>query len=97
MEQTWLVQACKSSLLAALVVEAPVTGGAVELRGTRVAYLPQVPWVKNGTVLENILLHAPLDQEKLDQVIHDTGLDQDLAIWNKGVDTVETNRYGHPG
>ena len=36
-------RAGKSSLLAALVAEAPVTGGAVELRGTRVGYLPQVP------------------------------------------------------
>ena len=36
-------RAGKSSLLAALVAEAPVTAGSVELRGKRVGYLSQVP------------------------------------------------------
>ena len=48
----------KSTILAAVVGEAEVYSGECRLAAQRVAYLPQAPWVKNGSVLENVTMSS---------------------------------------
>jgi hypothetical protein len=42
-----------------------------------------VPWVRNGTVLENIVLYGELDHARLEEAIRDACLEQDIALWSK--------------
>ncbi len=40
----------------------------VELRG-RITYVPQLPWIQNGTIEENILFGLPMDQAKYHDIL----------------------------
>jgi ATP-binding cassette subfamily C (CFTR/MRP) protein 1 len=46
-------------------------------------FLGQNPWLINGTVKENILLHKEFDQDKFDWAIKYSALDIDLKNWEK--------------
>jgi len=48
----------KSTILATAAGEAVIQGGDCVVAARRVAYLPQDPWVKNGSVLENITMRS---------------------------------------
>ncbi|KAH8075935.1 ATPase [Aureococcus anophagefferens] len=68
----------KSSLLRALLGELRLRGGATAALGGRVSYVPQKPWIWNGTLRENILFGAPLDRGRYDAVLAACGLSRDL-------------------
>jgi ATP-binding cassette subfamily C (CFTR/MRP) protein 1 len=42
--------------------------------------VPQVPWIKNATILDNILFGKEYDEERFLQVIGACSLEQDLAV-----------------
>ncbi|KAH8066129.1 ATPase [Aureococcus anophagefferens] len=67
----------KSSLLRALLGELRLSGATAALGG-RVSYVPQKPWIWNGTLRENILFGAPLDRGRYDAVVAACGLSRDL-------------------
>ena len=76
----------KSTLLSALVGEASTSGGTCNITGTGVGvgYLPQVPWVKNGTVRENVVMSWGWDEERFRGVVRACGLDEDLLALPDG-------------
>ena len=69
----------KSSLLSALLGEVPATtpGSHVQLQG-RVAYFAQSAFILNETVRGNILLGAPMDERRYQQVLYACALLPDL-------------------
>jgi ATP-binding cassette, subfamily C (CFTR/MRP), member 1 len=73
----------KSSLLAAVVGEMRRTKGLVKLGGS-VGFCPQIPWIQNDTLKNNILFGEAFDQVKYDQVIRDCALEPDLEMLPNG-------------
>ncbi|KAJ0980468.1 hypothetical protein J5N97_008723 [Dioscorea zingiberensis] len=70
----------KTSLISAMLSELPANPGKdtiVTLRG-RVAYVPQIPWIFNATVRENILFGSPFHPSSYGMTIDVTELQQDL-------------------
>ena len=53
---------------------------------TSFAFVGQKPWIINSTIKDNILLDLPLDQAKLDEAIRYSCLDEELKIFEKGID-----------
>lgn len=45
-----------------------------------IAYIPQVAWIQNATVKENITFSEPYDKNKYDDIIDRVQLKQDLKI-----------------
>ncbi len=86
------VGAGKSSLLASVVGEMEKKEGSVTLRG-RVAYAPQVPFIKNATLRDNITFGLPFDQDKYDNVLEACALLPDLATLDAG-DMTEIGEKG---
>ncbi|KAJ3204332.1 ABC transporter C member 13 [Entophlyctis luteolus] len=81
------VGAGKSSILSAILGELEITEGKIAVDG-QVAYCPQQPWIRTGTVEENILFGADHDRDRLDEAIRVCHLLPDLAEMPNGVQTV---------
>ena len=82
----------KSSLLQALLGDMFKVKGDVNIDGT-IAYVPQQAWILNATLRQNIIYTNPLDEKKLDKVIKNCALVQDLEILPGG----ETTEIGEKG
>ena len=85
----------KSSLLYSLLGEMSIKNPAearLTIQGS-VAYVGQKPWILNSTVKKNILLDMPFDQNRLDEAIKYSCLDEDLKVFGNGVDQ-ETGEGG---
>jgi ABC-type multidrug transport system fused ATPase/permease subunit len=67
----------KSSLVAAVLGELVTLTGSVSSSG-RVAYAPQLPWIMNATVRDNILFERPYDKERYEWVLDACCLRADL-------------------
>lgn len=68
----------KTSLVSAILGEIPaVADTEVVVRGT-VAYVPQVSWIFNATVRDNILFGSPYDPLRYEKAIHVSALEHDL-------------------
>ncbi|KAI0035574.1 ABC protein [Vararia minispora EC-137] len=65
------------SLLQGLLGEMPKVSGQVAFGGT-VGYCPQIAWVQNATLRDNILFGQPWDEEKYWKVIENASLLADL-------------------
>ncbi|KAF8154551.1 multidrug resistance-associated ABC transporter [Crassisporium funariophilum] len=76
----------KSSILQALIGEMRRTKGEVVFGGS-VAYVPQVPWIRNATLRENILFGQKDDDEKFHNVIQACSLQHDLTVLPQGENT----------
>ena len=77
----------KSSLLNAILNEMyPSKRTRVTIAGS-VAYSSQKPWIMSKTVRENITFTLPLDENRLNEVVHHASLEHDLKILPKGLDT----------
>ncbi|MED6195162.1 Canalicular multispecific organic anion transporter 1 [Stylosanthes scabra] len=70
----------KTSLISAMIGELPLLddGNAI-IRGT-VAYVPQISWIYNATVRENILFGSEFDYERYWKAIDVTALQHDLNL-----------------
>ncbi|KAJ3227609.1 hypothetical protein HDU81_006565 [Chytriomyces hyalinus] len=77
----------KSTLLNAILGQLETVKGKISTNG-RVSYCPQQPWIRTGTVEENILFGTPYDETKLKEAISRTSLEQDIAGMPFGVKTV---------
>ncbi|XP_048630438.1 ABC transporter C family member 2 [Brassica napus] len=83
----------KTSLVSAILGELPATSDAmVTLRGS-VAYVPQVSWIFNATVRDNILFGSPFDRERYERVLDVTALKHDLELLPGG-DLTEIGERG---
>lgn len=68
----------KSTLVQALLGEAPAVSGSVNMHGS-IAYVSQEAWIVNGTVRDNILFGRQMDKNLYLRVIKAAALDVDLA------------------
>jgi ATP-binding cassette subfamily C (CFTR/MRP) protein 1 len=73
------VGAGKSSLLYALLGDMFKTKGYVNINGS-IAYVPQQAWIQNATLQQNIIYTNALDEKKLNKVIDNCALTQDLEV-----------------
>ncbi|KAA8651390.1 putative ABC multidrug transporter [Aspergillus tanneri] len=67
----------KTSLLLSLLGETVLESGTASC-ARDVAYVPQVPWLQNDTIRQNILFYSPFDEARYNRVIQASGLTQDL-------------------
>jgi ABC-type multidrug transport system fused ATPase/permease subunit len=83
----------KTSLTSAMLGELPaLPGSTVVLRGN-VAYVPQISWIFNATVRENILFGSSFDPERYWKSIDVTALQHDLDLL-PGRDLTEIGERG---
>ncbi|XP_071922110.1 ABC transporter C family member 2-like [Coffea arabica] len=84
----------KTSLISAMLGELPPASDAtaVVLRGT-VAYVPQVSWIFNATVRDNILFGAVFEPSRYETAIDVTSLQHDLELLPGG-DLTEIGERG---
>ncbi|KAG7263587.1 hypothetical protein CRUP_035570 [Coryphaenoides rupestris] len=71
------VGAGKSSLISALLGEMHSVKGFVNLQGS-VAYVPQLAWIQNATLRDNILFGSPHDSHRFQEVLDACALGPDL-------------------
>ncbi|KAF8962130.1 multidrug resistance-associated ABC transporter [Flammula alnicola] len=76
----------KSSVLQALIGEMRRTRGEVVFGG-KVSYAPQIPWIRNATLRENVLFGQPDEEDRFRQVIRACSLEHDLEVLPNGEDT----------
>ncbi|KAI9352834.1 P-loop containing nucleoside triphosphate hydrolase protein [Obelidium mucronatum] len=77
----------KSSLLSAILGDLEKSNGKISAQGS-IAYCTQQPWIRTGTVEDNVTFGLPLDEEKLQRAVACTSLQSDLAIMSAGMKTV---------
>ncbi|XP_047166488.1 ABC transporter C family member 12-like [Vigna umbellata] len=83
----------KTSLISAMIGELPpLADGNATIRGT-VAYVPQISWIYNATVRENILFGSKFEHERYRKVIDITALQHDLNLL-PGLDFTEIGERG---
>ncbi|KAJ4422308.1 hypothetical protein N0V82_003064 [Gnomoniopsis sp. IMI 355080] len=68
----------KSTILKAIVGEAPILSGRIANNIHRVAFCDQVPWVSNGTIRDIIRGDLPIEESWYSTVISACALDVDL-------------------
>ncbi|XP_030512712.1 ABC transporter C family member 12-like isoform X9 [Rhodamnia argentea] len=83
----------KTSLISAMLGEIPpISDACVTIRGT-VAYVPQVSWIFNATVRDNILFGSEFEPERYWKVVSVTELEHDLDLL-PGRDLTEIGERG---
>ncbi|XP_047332545.1 ABC transporter C family member 12-like isoform X2 [Impatiens glandulifera] len=83
----------KTSVISAMLGEIPaVTDASVVIRGT-IAYVPQISWIFNATVRENILFGSDFDTSRYWKAIDVTALQHDLDLL-PGHDLTEIGERG---
>jgi ABC-type multidrug transport system fused ATPase/permease subunit len=76
----------KSSFLATILGDTNLRSGNVSVHG-KVAYCSQEPWIKHGTVKENILFGAEMDETRLANVVNICSLESDFKLLSSGINT----------
>jgi ATP-binding cassette subfamily C (CFTR/MRP) protein 1 len=74
----------KSSLLKGLLGEIPSSKGYVYTDSRQVAFVDQTPWIRHGTLRENILGMSIFDHKFYSSVVHACALDQDFESLAQG-------------
>ncbi|KAL3741425.1 hypothetical protein ACJRO7_016980 [Eucalyptus globulus] len=83
----------KTSLISAMLGELPpISDACITIRGT-VAYVPQVSWIFNATVRDNILFASEFEPERYWKVVRVTELEHDLDLL-PGRDLTEIGERG---
>ncbi|KAG8899627.1 hypothetical protein FRB99_006523 [Tulasnella sp. 403] len=83
----------KSSLLLALIGEMKQTRGEKVVFGGRVGYCPQLAWIQNTSLRENVLFGAEYEEERYWNAIQDASLLTDLEMLPDG-DLTEIGEKG---
>lgn len=78
----------KSTLLKALLGETSNSKGFVYVSSLSVAYCDQTPWLINASIQKNILGFSSFDTKWYDAVIHACMLEEDIAIFPDGDQTL---------
>ncbi|KAF9974116.1 hypothetical protein BGZ73_002614 [Actinomortierella ambigua] len=68
----------KSSLLQAMIGTMSQSSGTL-IRGQKISYASQTPWIQNATIRDNILFDNAYDPVRYQRVIHACSLVKDLA------------------
>jgi len=74
-----LVGTGKSNLVYAILGQMKLTNGDYKVGGA-IGYVPQTPWIQNGTVRDNILFGLPYDEKKYKQTVFACCLERDFEI-----------------
>jgi len=74
----------KSTMLKGLLGETPSTKGFVYSNFQDTSFVGQSPWIRNGTIQENILGILSYEEAWYRQVVHACGLEGDVLILPKG-------------
>lgn len=82
----------KSTLLHAVLGEVSLVSGTVEVRGS-IAYAPQIPFILNATLRDNILFGRPMNEAAYASVLDRCQLLADIAQFDGG-DLVEIGERG---
>ena len=82
----------KSTLLSAILGEIDKIDGTVNRRG-KIAYIPQVSWLRSATIKENILFQTPFDEKTYEKILDICELRPDLQILGGG-DMTEIGEKG---
>lgn len=69
----------KSALLKAILGEAHLLSGSVQLNGGRIAYCDQAAWLRLGSIRENIVGPNPFEETWYREVLSACALNEDLA------------------
>ncbi|KAK6917100.1 ABC transporter-like, ATP-binding domain [Dillenia turbinata] len=83
----------KTSLISAMLGEIPPIGDASAVTRGTVAYVPQVSWIFNATVRDNILFGSPFEAARYEKAINVTALQHDLDLLPGG-DLTEIGERG---
>lgn len=73
----------KSTLLKGLLGETPSTQGFVCSTPPETAFVDQSPWVRNGTIQENILGISAFQESWYNKIVHCCGLQSDISSMPK--------------
>ncbi|RXW22412.1 hypothetical protein EST38_g3441 [Candolleomyces aberdarensis] len=73
----------KSSVLQAIIGEMRKTQGQIVVGGS-LAYVPQIPWIQNATLRDNILFGQPEDEARLRDIIRACSLNHDISTLPHG-------------
>ncbi len=82
----------KSAFLQSILGELHKLNGTITIMG-KIAYSPQIPWIMNGTVEENILFGSKYDKLFYEKTINACALKDDLKILPDG-DQTEVGEKG---
>ncbi|KAE9376787.1 putative ATP-binding cassette transporter [Stipitochalara longipes BDJ] len=74
----------KSTLLKGLLGETPASKGFVYQSYQETSFVGQTPWIRNGTIQENILGISSYEEAWYSQVVNACGLEGDVLILPKG-------------
>ncbi|RSM08247.1 hypothetical protein CDV31_008255 [Fusarium ambrosium] len=80
----------KSTLIKALLGEAPVISGEASLRSNgpeTISYASQAPWLRNSTIRDNILFGAPFVSKRYNEVARAVALHVDFRLLPDGDQT----------
>ncbi len=76
----------KSSLLSSILNEMYKFNGTINVCGS-IAYVPQIAWIQNATIKENILFSSDLDQEFYYKCLEACALIDDINLFDSKDDT----------
>ncbi|XP_054162838.1 multidrug resistance-associated protein 1-like [Oppia nitens] len=82
----------KSSLLHAMLGDMFKQKGQININGS-IAYVPQQAWIQNASLQQNIIYTNPMDEKKLNTIIENCALVQDIQILPGG----QTTEIGEKG
>lgn len=74
----------KSTLLESMINRNMVTGGSVSTSFFRAAYCPQIPWIQNDTIRNNIIGASRFDQAWYNFTVSACGLEEDFKTMSGG-------------
>ncbi|KAJ5901474.1 hypothetical protein N7495_002002 [Penicillium taxi] len=69
----------KSTLMRAILGEAPLRAGFIHADPGNIAFVGQEPWIQNLTIRQNILGRVSYDAEWYSKVVYTCGLEQDIG------------------
>jgi ABC-type multidrug transport system fused ATPase/permease subunit len=81
----------KSNLIHALLGQMHAKSGSYNI-GNKIAYVPQTPWIQNGTIRDNICFGSEYEKERYDSVVFACALVRDFEIMPDGDLTVLSDR-----
>lgn len=55
--------------------------------GGAISYVPQVPWIRNATLRQNVLFGQPDNEDRFREVIRACSLEHDLEVLPNGEET----------